>query len=90
MNKDTVKGTIDDVAGRVKRQTGEWTGNVDKQVEGAGQQVKGKAEKAWGNIKDSVKDAAHSHDQGKDADHGGSTIDDRTRKDQSPSGNRSR
>jgi uncharacterized protein YjbJ (UPF0337 family) len=55
MNKDNVKGAMDDVAGRVKRQSGEWTGDVDKQMEGVGQQVKGKAEKVWGN----VKDAAH-------------------------------
>jgi hypothetical protein len=26
-------------------------------VEGAGQQIKGKAEKAWGNVKDAAKDA---------------------------------
>jgi len=57
MNKDTVKGTIDDVAGRTKRQVGEWTGDTDAQVEGAGQQIKGKAEKAWGNVKDAVHDA---------------------------------
>jgi len=57
MNKDTVKGTADDVAGRVKRQVGEWTGDTDTQVEGAAQQVKGKIEKAWGNVKDATRDA---------------------------------
>jgi uncharacterized protein YjbJ (UPF0337 family) len=57
MNKDTVKGTIDDVAGRTKRQVGEWTGDTNAQVEGAGQQIMGKAEKAWGNVKDAAKDA---------------------------------
>jgi uncharacterized protein YjbJ (UPF0337 family) len=57
MNKDTVKGTIDDAAGRAKRQVGEWTGDTKTQVEGATQQVKGKAEKAWGNIKDAASDA---------------------------------
>jgi uncharacterized protein YjbJ (UPF0337 family) len=57
MNKDTVKGTIDDAAGRAKRQVGEWTGNTNTQVEGAGQQIKGKAEKAWGNVKDVANDA---------------------------------
>jgi len=64
MDKDRVKGTIDDVAGRVKRQAGEWTGDVNKQMEGAGQQVKGKAEKAWGNVKDAARDATaqHGHD----------------------------
>jgi uncharacterized protein YjbJ (UPF0337 family) len=60
MNKDTVKGTMDDVAGRAKRQVGEWTGDTKAQVEGATQQVKGKAEKAWGN----VKDAAHDMNRG--------------------------
>jgi uncharacterized protein YjbJ (UPF0337 family) len=56
MNKDTVQGTMDDVAGRAKRQIGEWTGDTDAQVKGAGQQIKGKAEKAWGNVKDAVHD----------------------------------
>jgi uncharacterized protein YjbJ (UPF0337 family) len=55
MNKDTVKGTIDDVAGRTRRQVGEWTGNTDEQIKGAGQQIKGKAEKAWGNVKDAAR-----------------------------------
>ncbi len=54
MNKDQVKGAVDDAAGRIKRQAGEWTGDTNAQVEGAGQQVKGKAEKAWGNIKDAA------------------------------------
>ena len=41
MDKNIVKGTIDDVAGRAKRQVGEWTGDTEAQVEGATQQVKG-------------------------------------------------
>lgn len=56
MDKDRVKGTIDDAAGRAKRQVGEWTGDTKTQVEGAAQQVKGKAEKAWGNAKDAARD----------------------------------
>jgi uncharacterized protein YjbJ (UPF0337 family) len=58
MDKDRVKGTIDDAAGRAKRQIGEWTGDTDAQVKGAAQQVKGKAEKIVGNVKDAVRDAA--------------------------------
>lgn len=54
VNKDKVKGTIDDVAGRVKRQIGEWTGDADAQLEGLSQQLKGKSEKAWGAVKDAV------------------------------------
>ena len=57
MDKDRVKGTADDTIGRVKRQVGEWTGDTNTQAEGAAQQVKGKAEKAWGNVKDAVRDA---------------------------------
>ena len=55
MNKDTVKGTIDDAAGRAKRQVGEWTGDTNAQVEGSLQQAKGKAEKALGHVKDAAK-----------------------------------
>jgi len=56
MNKHQVQGTIDDVAGRVKRQVGEWTGDTSAQVEGLGQQVKGKAEKAFGDAKEAVQE----------------------------------
>ena len=63
MDKDKVKGAVDDAAGRVKRQVGEWTGNNQAQVEGAAQQVKGKAEKALGNVKDIVKDAKTDADR---------------------------
>jgi uncharacterized protein YjbJ (UPF0337 family) len=57
MDKDRVKGTVDDVAGRAKRQVGEWTGDTRTQAEGAAQQVKGKAEKAWGNVKDAARES---------------------------------
>jgi uncharacterized protein YjbJ (UPF0337 family) len=59
MDKDRVKGAVDDTVGRAKRQVGEWTGDTKTQAEGAAQQVKGKAEKAWGNVKDAVRDAQH-------------------------------
>jgi uncharacterized protein YjbJ (UPF0337 family) len=60
MDKDKVKGAVNDAAGRVKRQVGEWTGDTNAQVEGAAQQVKGKAQKAWGNVKDAARDAGQS------------------------------
>jgi|CZKL01.1.fsa_nt_gi uncharacterized protein YjbJ (UPF0337 family) len=63
MNKDTVKGTIDDAAGRAKRQVGEWTGDTNTQVEGGAQQIKGKVEKAWGNVKDTARDAKNDADR---------------------------
>ncbi len=63
MDKDRVKGTMDDAVGRAKRQVGEWTGDTQTQAEGAAQQIKGKAEKAWGNVKDSVRDAQTDADR---------------------------
>lgn len=52
MNKDQVEGKIKDVAGRVERQAGEWTGNKDAQVHGVVKQAEGKVQNAWGDVKD--------------------------------------
>ena len=59
MNSDKIKGTIDDAAGRAKRQVGEWTGDTKTQVDGAAQQVKGKAEKVVGDVRDAVNNATN-------------------------------
>jgi uncharacterized protein YjbJ (UPF0337 family) len=73
MDKDRVKGAIDDAAGRVKRQVGEWTGNPETQAEGTAQQIKGKVEKAVGSVKDAARDAQkhveHEHEKEK-VEHG--------------------
>lgn len=55
MNKDRVEGKVKDVAGRVERQVGEWTGDPEKQVEGTAKQVAGKVQNAWGKAKDASK-----------------------------------
>ncbi len=60
MNSDNIKGTIDDAAGRAKRQVGEWTGDTKTQADGAAQQVKGKVEKAVGNVRDAVNNATNT------------------------------
>jgi len=52
MDKDRIKGKMDEVAGRAKRQVGEWTGDTKTQGEGAAEEVKGKVQNAWGNVKD--------------------------------------
>jgi uncharacterized protein YjbJ (UPF0337 family) len=57
VDKDRAKGTINEVAGRAKRQVGEWTGDKDAQIEGLAQEVKGKAQKAWGGAKDALRAA---------------------------------
>ena len=63
MDKDRVKGAVDDTVGRAKRQVGEWTGDTGTQAECSAQQVKWKAEKAWGNVKDAVRDAQTDADR---------------------------
>ena len=68
MDKDVVKGTVNDAAGRAKRQVGEWTGDTNAQVEGAAQQLKGKAQKAVGNIKDAARDAKQDAERQREAD----------------------
>lgn len=57
MNEDRVKGKAKDIAGRVERQVGEWTGNTETQVKGAAKQAEGKVQNAFGKAKDAVKDA---------------------------------
>lgn len=58
MDSDRIKGKADDIAGRVKRQVGEWTGDTETEAEGAAQQVKGKVQNAFGKARDAVRDAA--------------------------------
>ncbi len=81
MDKDTVKGTMDDAAGRIKRQVGEWTGDTGAQVEGATQQVKGKVEKAWGNVKEAARDAGNKSDRDRDVVVERDVVTDRDRDD---------
>ena len=57
MNRDRVKGMIDEVAGSAKRKAGELTDDTRLQVKGMAQQVKGKVEGAWGKAKEAVRDA---------------------------------
>jgi uncharacterized protein YjbJ (UPF0337 family) len=58
VDKDTVKGKGKDIAGRVERQVGEWTGRKDLQAEGAGKQVEGKVQKGVGKVKEAGRDIA--------------------------------
>jgi uncharacterized protein YjbJ (UPF0337 family) len=57
MNKDRVEGKVKDIAGRVERQAGEWTGDTNAQVKGAAKQAEGKVQNAYGQAKDAVKKA---------------------------------
>lgn len=55
MDKNRIKGKMDEIAGRAKRQAGEWTGDTQAQGEGTADEIKGRAENAWGKVKDSAR-----------------------------------
>lgn len=55
MDKDEIKGKAKDIAGRVERQAGEWTGDKEHQAKGAAKQAEGKVQKAFGKAKDKLK-----------------------------------
>ena len=59
MNKDQVKGTLKDAAGKVQETAGKVIGSHEHQHKGIEKQVEGKAQKAVGDIKEVVRDATH-------------------------------
>ncbi|HUA97276.1 MAG TPA: CsbD family protein [Terracidiphilus sp.] len=67
MDKDRIKGTMDEIAGRVERQVGEWTGDTKAQIEGGLKELKGGARRAWGETKDAAREAEKAAER--DASH---------------------
>lgn len=57
MNRDQVKGTAKDIAGKVQRKVGEASGNVEQQVKGGAKQVEGKLQKGAGNVQQAAENA---------------------------------
>jgi len=58
MDKDRIKGKMEDIGGRIKRQAGEWTGDQKTQAEGLADQAKGKTRNAMGKMKDAARNVA--------------------------------
>jgi uncharacterized protein YjbJ (UPF0337 family) len=56
MNKDQVKGTAKDVAGKIQEKAGKIVGNPDQQAKGLGKQIAGKMQKKVGDAEEFVKD----------------------------------
>ena len=55
MNTEHIKGTVKQIKGRVKEEVGHKTGNDSLVGEGVIDRVKGKLQKGYGDLKDSVK-----------------------------------
>ncbi|MFW2852531.1 CsbD family protein [Sphingomonas sp. TX0543] len=54
--KDKVKGTANEIAGKVKEEIGKATGDRELEAKGAAQNVKGHAQKAVGDVKGKLGD----------------------------------
>ena len=57
MNKDQVKGTAKEIAGKVQQATGKLVGSKEQQVKGLAHQVEGKVQKGVGDVKEAVKES---------------------------------
>lgn len=60
MNKDQVKGSAKDVAGKVQQKAGKLTGSTKQQVKGLAKQVAGKAQKAFGDARNAAEKSERS------------------------------
>jgi uncharacterized protein YjbJ (UPF0337 family) len=60
MNKNQVKGTVKNIAGKIQEEVGKLVGNQGQQAKGVQKQVAGKAEKHLGNIKEVAKDSVET------------------------------
>lgn len=60
MNKQTVEGKFDQVAGKIKEKVGEATGNERLANAGAADQIKGAAKETWGRTKEAAQQAAET------------------------------
>jgi uncharacterized protein YjbJ (UPF0337 family) len=57
MNKDQVKGRVEQAKGSIKETTGKVVGNPNLQGEGAVDKAAGKAQANYGDVKEKVKNA---------------------------------
>jgi uncharacterized protein YjbJ (UPF0337 family) len=56
MNKDQVKGRVEEAKGAIKETTGRITGNPDMQDRGTLEKAAGKVQKNYGDMKEQVKE----------------------------------
>ena len=60
MDKHTVEGKFDQIAGKIKEKIGEATGNESLANRGAAEQVKGAAKETWGHTKEAAREAGET------------------------------
>ena len=57
MNKDQIKGTAKEIAGKVQQEAGKITGSEKQQAKGIAKQISGKVQKVVGDVKQAVDDS---------------------------------
>lgn len=57
MNKDQVKGRVNEAEGKMKELAGKLVGNEKLEAKGQAQKILGKAQAKFGDVKKAVKDA---------------------------------
>ncbi len=55
MNKDTIKGSIKEAAGKVQKEFGKAVDSPKHQIEGGAKEAEGKTQKAVGHLKEAAK-----------------------------------
>lgn len=55
MNKDTIKGSMKEAAGKVQKEFGKAVDSPKHQIEGGMKEAEGKGQKAAGHMKDAAK-----------------------------------
>ncbi len=58
MNKDQIKGTAHEIAGKMQEEAGRVIGSNEQQAKGLEKQVQGHIEKAIGDVKEGAKKVA--------------------------------
>ena len=56
MNKNQLKGTAKDVAGKLQEKAGKLVGSKDQQVKGLSKQISGKVQRDLGNLQQAAED----------------------------------
>ena len=56
MNKDQVEGKLQDIGGKLQEEAGKLVGNKEQEAKGLKNQVEGKTQEKYGDVKDALDD----------------------------------
>ena len=56
MNKDQVEGKLQDIGGKIQEEAGKLVGSKEQEAKGLKNQVEGKTQEKYGDVKDALND----------------------------------